>query len=121
MIANLIVKGDSAKLKQTSQHAVWNAWYEVKFGHECGVHACCPIEALHWILLGMYKYTRECLFEQAGPTSQLSENLNACAITFGALFQRQSDKDVPRTKFSKGVMKHQKWAFRVVTRLRAPG
>lgn len=90
-------------MKAMSQHVIWNAWYPVRFAHPGGIHQSCPIEILHWILLGMYKYSRLSLFEQTGKTSILSTNLNALAINMGFLFQRQSDRERPRTSFSKGV------------------
>ena len=103
MIQDLIKKGDLVALKAMSQHVIWNAWYPVRFAHPGGIHQSCPIEILHWILLGMYKYSRLSLFEQTGKTSILSTNLNALAINMGFLFQRQSDRERPRTSFSKGV------------------
>lgn len=104
MMERLTAAGDVEELKRMSQHRVWNAWYELRFGHKDGVHQSCPIEILHWILLGMYKYSRTCLFEQTGASSILSKNLNATCMNMGFLFQRQSDKEVPRTRFSRGVM-----------------
>jgi len=107
MIQALVVKGDKDALKNMSQHPIWNAWYEIEFGSQnnYGVHGACPIEQLHWINLGKYKYSRRCLFFQMGPTSKLSKAINATAVQMGFLFQRQSDRDKPRTRFSKGVMK----------------
>ena len=70
MITELVRKKDLDALKLISQSNVFNAWYEIWVGlhNKCGVHGACPIEVLHWILLGMFKYTRGMLFEQCGPT-----------------------------------------------------
>ena len=36
-------------------------------GHnDCGVHGACPLEVLHWISLGQYKYIRGMFFFQTG-------------------------------------------------------
>ena len=64
------------------------------------------MELLHWIQLGWYyKYSRSTIFEQFGPYSELSRIINTFATQMGYLFQRQSQKGYPRTKFSKGVQK----------------
>ena len=107
MITELVRKKDLDALKLISQSNVFNAWYEIWFGrhNKYGVHGACPMEVLHWILLGMFKYTRGMLFDQCGPTSGLSKSVNTGAEHMGWLFQRQSDKTLPRTKFTKGVQK----------------
>lgn len=107
MIEQLVREKDQEKLVSLSQHGIWNAWYEIMFGlhNNHGVHGACPVEILHWINLGMFKYTRLNLFNQTGTTSKLSERLNACAMHIGFLFARQSDRDFPRTSFNKGVTK----------------
>ena len=61
------------------------------------------MEILHWILLGMYKYSRENFFAQTGVESILSENLNAVAVSIIILLKRQSDRDMPRTKCRNGI------------------
>jgi hypothetical protein len=53
----------------------------------------------------MYKYSRKMFFDQCGPTSKLATAVNNVCTHLGWLFQRQSDKDYPRTKFSRGVQK----------------
>ena len=80
----------------------------VRFGshNDYGVHGACPLELSHWLLLGQCKYLSVCMFYyQTGKESQLSEKINAIAQHMGCLFSRQSDRDKPRTKFSKGVKK----------------
>ena len=107
MIRALINANDKEGLKKISQHPIWNAWYELRFAlhNNYGVHGACPVETLHWINLGMYKYTRENFFNQTGSSpSILSTALNNTAMHLGFLFQRQSDREKPRTMFTKGVM-----------------
>ena len=82
-------------------------WCEFDFGshNNSGVHGACPMEMLHWIQLGMYKYTRANFFAQTGKSSKLSKSINIIASQMGWLFQRQSDRAYPRTKFTKGLQK----------------
>jgi len=103
MIQNLVKENIEANLRAVSQHPVWNAWHEIKFGlhNDYGVHGACPMEALHWINLGQFKYSRLALFLQVGNTSKLGDNINTIATSIGILFQQSSDKDLPRTTFSR--------------------
>ena len=105
MIADLVKQGDNYTLQKLSQHAIWNCFYELRFGLHNGanIHGACPMETLHWILLGMYKYSRENFFAQTGVESILSENLNDVAVSIGILLKRQSDRDMPRTKYRNGI------------------
>ena len=63
------------------------------------------MEILHWIQFGWYKYSQASLFGLTGPHSQLTRHLDTIATQMGSLFQRQSDRAYPRTKFTKGVQK----------------
>lgn len=107
MIEPLITANDKEGLKNLSQQLINNAWYSVRFGahNDYGVHGACPLELLHWLLLGQYKYLRGMFYYQTGKESQLSDKVNAIAQHMGYLFSRQSDRDKPRTKFSKGLKK----------------
>ena len=107
MIEPLITANDEQGLKNLSQQLINNAWYRVRFGshNDCGVHGACPLELLHWLLLGQCKYLRGMFYYQTGKESKLSEKINAIAQHVGYLFSRQSDRDKPRTKFSKGMKK----------------
>ena len=106
MIQGMVKKGDQEGLKNLSQKHIWNAWYELRFGshNDLGIHGAAPMEIIHWIQLGQFKYSREMLFHQTGE-GNLGEELNVVATSLGPLLQRQSDRSLPRTKFSKGVMK----------------
>ena len=105
MIIQLIKDGNHQELKDMSQHAIWNAMYELRFGmhDDTGVHGAISWELLHFFQLNWYKTTRECLFAQTGDKSHLSRNLDSLCITVGNLLKRQSDRSLPRTMFEGGV------------------
>ena len=107
MVQALVQARDLAGLKALSQQCIDNAWYKVRFGlhNDYGIHGACPLEVLHWLQLGKYGYVREMLFAQLGKDSALANEFNALARTLGKLFKRQSDRDLPRLDFSKGVKK----------------
>ena len=107
MIQHYIKTNNLEKLQKISQHPIWNAFYELRFGlhNNHGIHQATPLDHLHWLLLGQNKYGRNSLFEQTGPDSKLTKNLDAVATSVGFLFKRQSDRLRPRTMFSKGVQK----------------
>jgi hypothetical protein len=70
-----------------------------------GIHGACPSEMLHAILLGIFKYLRDIFFTYMGKQSQLAEDINGLAKTYGKGFTHQSDRDFPSTNFSKGIQK----------------
>ena len=111
-----IRKYDLWELKRLSQQDIFNIWCEFEFGlhNKLGIHGACPMELLHWIQLGLYKYAREALFEQLGPFSKLAKEINTIAAQMGYLFQRQSDRAYPRTKFTKGVQKETLMAHKMM-------
>ena len=98
---------DLQRLKGLSQQNIKNAFHDIRFGPHTtqGVHGACPSEMLHAVLLGMFKYCRECLFEQIGPDSQLAKDINGLAQKFGEAFGRQSDRDIPKCQFKRGIQK----------------
>ena len=106
MIRGMVKNRDQKGLKNLSQKYLWNAWHELRFGshNDLGIHGATPMEIIHWIQLGQFKYSREMLFHQTGE-GNLGVELNVVATTLGPLLQRQSDRTLPRTKFSRGVMK----------------
>ena len=61
------------------------------------------MDMLHAPLLGIFRYVRDCFFEQIGPDSKLADNINAHARQCGDLISRQSDRDLPKTRFSGGI------------------
>ena len=105
VIRDLVKGGLVDELKNMSQQNIWNAWYELDFGSEDerSIHGATPMEPMHWIQINWFKYTIECLFQQTGNSSALSKTINGIAISLGELLKRQSDKDMPRTSFQKGI------------------
>ena len=101
----LIDANDMEGLQKLSQQYIKNAMYKLRFGshNDMGIHGACPMEMLHAILLGIFKYIRDCLFEQMGPKSKLSKEFNALAREYGELLTRCSDRDMPKTKFANGI------------------
>jgi hypothetical protein len=107
MMRRLLEQNNLVKLQELSQIPITNAFHGLRFGlhNTRGIHGACPWELLHAILLGQFKYVRDCFFEQIGPTSATASDINSLAVTIGILFARQSDRNKPRTKFGNGILK----------------
>jgi hypothetical protein len=105
MIQELVNARDFDGLKKLSQQMIKNAWYKIRFHpwNKQGIHGACPSEMLHALLLGVFKYTRECFFEQIGPTSKAARSINGLAQLYGDLLDRQSDRDKPKCSFGDGI------------------
>jgi hypothetical protein len=105
MIQELVAARDLDGLQKLSQQMIQNAWYKIRFHpwNKQGIHGACPSEMLHALLLGVFKYTRECFFEQIGPSSQVARDINALSQTYGNLFKRHSDRDKPKCSFTDGI------------------
>ena len=105
MIQKLVDRGDATGLQALSQQMIYNCWYNIKFGlhNKLGIHGATPMEILHWFQLGKYKYLRQMFFGQTGKDSALANKFNALCKMMGILFKRQSDRDLPRMEFSRGV------------------
>ena len=106
-IEKLVRDEDLEGLQAISQQCIQNAWYSVTFhqANTCGIHGACPSEKLHAIQLGIFKYLRDIFFDRIGSTSALAEDINGLAAQYGKEFSRQSERDLPHTKFSKGIQK----------------
>lgn len=106
-IKQLVEAQDFEGLRLLSQQMIQNAWYKMRFHPEntAGVHGACPSEMLHALLLGIFKYLRECFFEQIGHSSQLAAEINALAQQYGLAFGRQSERDMPKCQFKQGIVK----------------
>jgi hypothetical protein len=104
-IQKWVDKQDLVKLRELSQQCIENALYKVRFGAHSvqGVHGATPIEMLHAMLLGIFARVRDTFFFQVGPKSALAVQINILASEYGALLSRQSDRDLPKTKFSGGI------------------
>lgn len=107
LLKQLLDNNNVDKLKELSQIGINNCFHGLRFGchNNRGIHGACPWELLHAILLGIFKYVRDCFFAQVGKDSKTAQEINALAQIYGALFARQSDRDKPRTKFGKGILK----------------
>jgi hypothetical protein len=107
MIQELVDARNFDGLQKLSQQMIENAWYKVRFHpyNKQGIHGACPSEMLHAILLGVFKYTRECFFEQIGPTSKLADDINGLAKQYGDFFRRQSERETPKCQFKQGIVK----------------
>jgi len=94
-------------LKNLSQHHVNNAFHAFRFGahSECGIHGACLSDLLHFLLLGLFPRFKEEFFEHVGPTSQAAKNINNLVKVCGRLCARQSDRDMPKTNFARGLLK----------------
>jgi hypothetical protein len=106
-IQELVEAEDFDALQEMSQQMIHNAWYKIRFhpANAQGIHGACPSEMLHALLLGVFKYTRECFFEQIGESSKLAHEINAMAQLYGDMFQRHSERDMPKCQFKQGIKK----------------
>ncbi|MEM7375605.1 MAG: hypothetical protein AAF587_43840 [Bacteroidota bacterium] len=104
-IQKLVERKKLKKLQAISQQYINNAWYKVSFhkANECGIHGACPSEMLHAILLGIFKYVRDVFFDTMGNSSQLAQDIDGLAKEYGTQFSRQSQRDKPKTGFTKGI------------------
>ena len=104
-IATLVLRKDERRLKGISQQYIKNAFYDVQFGchNEMGIHGACPMEMLHAINLGIFKYARDIFFEHVGKDSKLAREIDALAMLYGELYCRQSDREWPNTRFPSGI------------------
>jgi hypothetical protein len=66
MIKSLIDKEDVEGLTSMSKQQIKIAWHPIRFGahNNEGVHGATPLEMLHALLLGIFKYVRDCFLEQ---------------------------------------------------------
>lgn len=105
MIKRLVERNDLQRLKELSQHPIHNAFNDIRFGlqNKRGIYGATPVEMLHGLLLGIFKYTRECFFEQIGPESQAASEIDGLCKLYGSLFGHQSDRDLPNTNFANGI------------------
>jgi len=106
-IKGLVAEKNTKQLQAISQQNIQNATYSLRFGlhNDQGIHGATPMDMLHALLLGIFKYIRDCFFEQIGPTSKLADEIDAMAREYGELLTRQSDRDKPKTMFGGGIRK----------------
>ena len=104
-IKKLLDRNDLKALQKMSQRNLVNAFHGLRFGlhSDAGIHGACPMEMLHHILLGMFKYVITGMKEQIGKSSGILHEINALAKHYGAIFARNSERDLPKTAFSQGI------------------
>jgi hypothetical protein len=105
MLTPAVFNNDIEGLWAISQQCIDNAFYKIRFSPESsrGIHGACPMELLHMMLLGIFKYTRNCFFEQIGNSSKLADEINALAQIYGVRFGRQAGRDLPKCRFTNGI------------------
>ncbi|MCA1806427.1 MAG: hypothetical protein LC687_00975, partial [Actinobacteria bacterium] len=105
MMKVLVDTNDLAALNDLSQHCMENAFYKIRFSpaNDRGIHGATPSEMLHAILLGTFTMIRDVMYEQLGPDSQYATEFDQMASLFGLQFGRQSERDMPKCKFSGGI------------------
>ena len=105
MIKPLVDAEDLEALKLLSQQCIDNVWYKLRFGlhNDLGIHGASPVEILHWVNIGKFGYTRANLFDQLGEDSNLMKEFNKVCTSIGYTMARQSNRELPRTKFDRGV------------------
>ena len=98
-------KDDYQGAKKYSQHNLPNAFHKIRFSPENdrGIHGACPSEMLHAVLLGNFMYLRDTLYEQVGEYSQLAETIDKLSQLYGSQFARQSERSMPKCKFTNGI------------------
>jgi len=106
-IQALVDRNDLYELKNLSQQCIQNACYKLRFGlhNNLSVHGATPLEMLHALLLGIFKYLRDTFFVQLGETGKLADHFDSLAKEYGTLLSRQSCREKPKTKFSNGIRK----------------
>jgi len=105
-IEAMVRNNDVNGLQNCSQQNIDNACYALRFGSHSrqSVHGACPIELLHFLLLGLFKYIKEAFFNQIGAKSMVAKEVDALAKEYATCLMRQSDREMPRFKFSQGIM-----------------
>ena len=81
LIKGMTEADDVEGLRKLSQHCIKNSMYNIRFGvhNNHRIRGACPMDMLHALLFGMFRYICDCFFEQIGPNSKLSDELNAWA------------------------------------------
>ena len=104
MIQKLVQDRNRAGLKTISQQCCQNFSWGLKFGshNNRGIYgASSPPDTLHQLQLNLFGNTRDNFFEQIGASSALGKEINALVTLVGEYMKRQSDRDLPRTSFSR--------------------
>ena len=106
MLQPLVENNKEEELKMLSQYNISNCFYDLQMGkhNEFNIHGGVPMEMLHQLLLGIFPMMRECFLNQIGTKESRSvHQINGTAVLLGRFMGRQSLRDLPKTKFSKGI------------------
>lgn len=105
-IKSMINRNEVANLKEWAQHCVPLAFHEgIPMGkhNAAGIHGACLMDILHSVFFGWLKNDRTCWFDQIGDKSAAAAQIEVLSTLIGQLTSRQSARDLPRMKFSKGL------------------
>ena len=72
---------------------------------EQGMHDACSVKMLCAVSLDAFKCVQECSFKQLRPTFQLFDDFDACAVKCEATLKRQSQRDLTKMSFDRGIKK----------------
>jgi hypothetical protein len=90
-----------SELQSIGQHYVRNAFYDLDFGENPGgIHTATPIEMLHGLELGWFKYALKAFFSLLTPTQ--TKHFDELSKVYSEQHQHQSDRSFPRTSFPHG-------------------
>lgn len=105
MLKPLVDDGDEEALRQISQQMNQNAWWKIRFSpaNNRGVHGSCPSEILHAVLLGIFLYLRNTFYDKVGKTSKYAKAMDTLSQLIGDHFGRQSERNMPKCKFTNGI------------------
>ena len=103
MIKKLVQDRSYGQLKAISQNCCVNFSWGLRFGshNNRGIYGATPPDTLHQLQLNLFGNTRENFFDQTGQSSQLAREINSLITLMGEHLKRQSDRDLPRTSFSR--------------------
>ena len=63
------------------------------------------MDMLHTLLLTVFRYICDCLFEQLGTNSKLSDEINAWARQYRDFISGSSDHDFPKMCFASNILR----------------
>jgi hypothetical protein len=88
--------------KKMSQHFIKNAFHRIDFGGDPhGIHGCTPVDIMHTLLHGIYKYSMDTFFKIAGAHNvTIIDNL---IIALGRQPRCRGRDQYQRVYFGKGV------------------
>ena len=103
---------DPKYFKSISHNDISNVFHDLDFGHgnKHNIHLATPGECLHMHQLGIAKRVIESfkhfVFSQVGTCNRqvAFDSISRIAQQYGGLLNRQSDRDLPRTRFSSELM-----------------